>query len=54
MPGALSWPWTIGSDHRHWETAVVELADIIGSGLHVSEAVPAALWRAISRVRILP
>lgn len=32
----------IGKRHRHWETAVVELADIIGSGLHVSEAVPAA------------
>jgi ADP-ribosylglycohydrolase len=32
----------IGRRHRHWETAIVELNDIIGSGLHVSEAVPAA------------
>ncbi|MEI1569875.1 ADP-ribosylglycohydrolase family protein, partial [Escherichia coli] len=32
----------IGKRHRHWETAVVELADIICSELHVSEAVPAA------------
>lgn len=33
---------TIGKRHTHWETAIVEIADIIGSGLHVSEAVPAA------------
>ncbi|HEJ9095681.1 TPA: ADP-ribosylglycohydrolase family protein [Serratia odorifera] len=33
----------IGKRHRHWETAIVELNDIIGTGLHVSEAVPAAL-----------
>ena len=32
----------IGKRHAHWETAIVEIADIIGSGLHVSEAVPAA------------
>lgn len=32
----------IGKRHRHWETAIVDIADIIGSGLHVSEAVPAA------------
>jgi len=31
----------IGQDHASWETAVSELADIIGSGLHASEAVPA-------------
>ncbi|WP_411752605.1 ADP-ribosylglycohydrolase family protein [Serratia sp. (in: enterobacteria)] len=33
---------TIGKRHLHWETAIVELNDIIGTGLHVSEAVPAA------------
>lgn len=32
----------IGKRHQSWETAIVELNDIIGSGLHVSEAVPAA------------
>ncbi|QKJ88402.1 ADP-ribosylglycohydrolase [Paramixta manurensis] len=32
----------IGRRHRHWETAIVELNDIIGTGLHVSEAVPVA------------
>ncbi|EJX4927924.1 ADP-ribosylglycohydrolase family protein [Salmonella enterica] len=32
----------IGKRHANWETAIVEIADIIGSGLHVSEAVPAA------------
>lgn len=32
----------IGKRHAHWETAIVELSDIIGTGLHVSEAVPAA------------
>lgn len=31
----------IGQKHDSWETAVVELADLIGSGLHASEAVPA-------------
>ncbi|MDA0705320.1 MAG: ADP-ribosylglycohydrolase family protein [Proteobacteria bacterium] len=31
----------IGQKHASWETAVSELADIIGSGLHASEAVPA-------------
>lgn len=31
----------IGQKHTSWETAVPELADIIGSGLHASEAVPA-------------
>ena len=31
----------IGEKHDSWETAVVELADIIGTGLHASEAVPA-------------
>lgn len=31
----------IGRKHSTWETAVPELADIIGSGLHASEAVPA-------------
>lgn len=33
---------SIGKRHASWETAIVEIADIIGSGLHVSEAVPAA------------
>ena len=32
----------IGEQHLSWDTAVVELADIIGTGLHASEAVPAA------------
>ena len=39
----------IGQKHASWETAVAELADIIGTGLHASEAVPAVfgvLWRA--------
>ena len=27
--------------HESWESAVSELADIIGTGLHASEAVPA-------------
>lgn len=31
----------IGRKHASWETAVTELADIIGTGLHASEAVPA-------------
>ena len=31
----------IGRKHASWETAVSELADIIGTGLHASEAVPA-------------
>ncbi len=31
----------IGQKHASWETAVLELADIIGTGLHASEAVPA-------------
>lgn len=31
-----------GKRHANRETAIVEIADIIGSGLHVSEAVPAA------------
>ncbi len=31
----------IGEKHASWETAVAELADIIGTGLHASEAVPA-------------
>ena len=31
----------IGQKHASWESAVSELADIIGSGLHASEAVPA-------------
>ena len=31
----------IGEKHESWESAVVELADIIGTGLHASEAVPA-------------
>ena len=31
----------IGRKHAHWETAVSELADLVGSGLHASEAVPA-------------
>ena len=31
----------IGQKHESWETAVTELADIIGTGLHASEAVPA-------------
>lgn len=31
----------IGQKHASWETAVTELADIIGTGLHASEAVPA-------------
>jgi ADP-ribosylglycohydrolase len=31
----------IGQKHASWETAVSELADIIGTGLHASEAVPA-------------
>ena len=31
----------IGQKHQHWETAVLDLADLIGSGLHASEAVPA-------------
>ena len=31
----------IGEKHASWETAVSELADIIGTGLHASEAVPA-------------
>jgi len=33
----------IGEKHASWETAVSELADIIGTGLHASEAVPAVL-----------
>lgn len=33
---------TIGKRHQCWETVIVEINDIIGSGLHVSEAVPAA------------
>ncbi|OON36999.1 ADP-ribosylglycohydrolase [Izhakiella australiensis] len=32
----------IGKRHRSWQTAIVELSDLIGTGLHVSEAVPAA------------
>ncbi|WP_313049491.1 ADP-ribosylglycohydrolase family protein [Atlantibacter subterraneus] len=32
----------IGKRHASWETAIVEISDIIGTGLHVSEAVPAA------------
>jgi len=32
----------LGQRHRSWETAIVEINDIIGTGLHVSEAVPAA------------
>ncbi|MGI9220146.1 MAG: ADP-ribosylglycohydrolase family protein [Woeseiaceae bacterium] len=31
----------IGEKHDSWESAVTELADIIGTGLHASEAVPA-------------
>ena len=31
----------IGEKHASWESAVAELADIIGTGLHASEAVPA-------------
>jgi len=31
----------IGEKHTSWESAVSELADIIGTGLHASEAVPA-------------
>ncbi|MDH4124315.1 MAG: ADP-ribosylglycohydrolase family protein [Gammaproteobacteria bacterium] len=31
----------IGKKHASWESAVSELADIIGTGLHASEAVPA-------------
>jgi len=31
----------IGQKHASWESAVSELADIIGTGLHASEAVPA-------------
>lgn len=31
----------IGEKHASWESAVLELADIIGSGLHAAEAVPA-------------
>lgn len=31
----------IGRMHESWETAVFEIADIIGTGLHASEAVPA-------------
>ena len=31
----------IGAKHASWESAVSELADIIGTGLHASEAVPA-------------
>ncbi len=31
----------IGQKHASWETAVLEVADIIGTGLHASEAVPA-------------
>ena len=31
----------IGEKHASWESAVSELADIIGTGLHASEAVPA-------------
>jgi len=31
----------IGRKHASWETAVSELADIIGTGIHASEAVPA-------------
>jgi len=33
---------TLGKRHAHWETAIVDISDIIGTGLHVSEAVPAA------------
>ena len=33
----------IGEKHASWETAVSELADIIGTGLHASEAVPAVI-----------
>lgn len=33
----------IGEKHDSWESAVSELADIIGTGLHASEAVPAVL-----------
>lgn len=33
----------IGEKHASWESAVSELADIIGTGLHASEAVPAVL-----------
>lgn len=33
----------IGQKHASWETAVSELADIIGTGLHASEAVPAVI-----------
>ena len=33
----------IGEKHTSWETAVSELADIIGTGLHAAEAVPAVL-----------
>ena len=33
---------SLGKRHTGWETAIVDIADIIGSGLHVSEAVPAA------------
>lgn len=33
---------TLGKRHLSWETAIVEINDIIGTGLHVSEAVPAA------------
>lgn len=31
----------IGEKHECWESAISELADIIGTGLHASEAVPA-------------
>lgn len=33
---------TLGKRHACWQTAIADIADIIGSGLHVSEAVPAA------------
>lgn len=38
IPLAIS----IGKKYKNWKEAIKEIADIIGNGLHVSEAVPAA------------
>ncbi|SUH11882.1 ADP-ribosylglycohydrolase [Salmonella enterica subsp. enterica] len=42
LPDALNWPWISVNVIAIGKTAIVDIADIIGSGLHVSEAVPAA------------
>lgn len=40
--GRMSLAISIGKKYKNWKEAIKEIGDIIGNGLHVSEAVPAA------------